>query len=107
MGVSDQIKTTYAQVSGKYKDILTIEASLAELHQMFLDFALLTEQQGELLDQISFNVKNAADYVEEANVEVTEAIEYSKKARKKQCIIIAIVVVIAVILLIWMGVLKF
>lgn len=106
-GVSDSIKTAYQKVQGKYQDVLTIEASVAELHQMFLDFALLTEQQGELLDQIEFNVKNAADYVEEANVEVTEAIEYSKKARKKQCIIIAIVVVLAVILLIWMGVLKF
>jgi len=106
-GVSDSIKTAYQNVAGKYQDVLTIEASVAELHQMFLDFALLTEQQGELLDQIEFNVKNAADYVEEANVEVHEAIEYSKKARKKQCIIIAIVVVIAVILLIWMGILKF
>ena len=64
--------------------MLTLEASVAELHQMFLDFALLTEQQGELLDQIEFNVKNAADYVEEANVEVHEAIEHSKAARKKQ-----------------------
>lgn len=51
---------------------------------MFLDFALLTEQQGELIDQIEFNVKSAADYVEDANVDVHQAIEYSKKVRKKQ-----------------------
>lgn len=48
------------------------------------DFALLTEQQGELLDQIEFQVKNAADHVEDANVDVYEAIEYQKKTRKKQ-----------------------
>jgi len=105
-GVSDSIKTAYQNVAGKYQDVLTLEASVAELHQMFLDFALLTEQQGELLDQIEFNVKNAADYVEEANVEVHEAIEYSKKARKKQCIIIAIVVVVVLILCLWLGVFK-
>jgi len=99
-GVSDQIKTTYAQVSGKYKDILTIEASLAELHQMFLDFALLTEQQGELLDQISFNVKNAVDYTEQGNVEVHTATEFAKEARKKQMIIAGIVVLVIVILII-------
>jgi hypothetical protein len=57
---------------------------VAELHQMFLDFALLTEQQGELLDQIEFQVKSAGDYIEQANEEVVEAIEISKKVRKKQ-----------------------
>jgi t-SNARE complex subunit (syntaxin) len=38
--------------------VLTLEASIAELHQMFLDFALLVEQQGELLDQIEYQVYN-------------------------------------------------
>jgi t-SNARE complex subunit (syntaxin) len=64
--------------------VLTLEQSVAELHQMFLDFALLTEQQGELLDQIEFNVRSAADYVEEGNVDLFESIEYQKKIRKKQ-----------------------
>jgi hypothetical protein len=32
-------------VADKYNDVLALEASVAELHQMFLDFALLTEQQ--------------------------------------------------------------
>lgn len=77
-------RTTYAKVAGKYQDVLTLEQSVAELHQMFLDFALLTEQQGELLDQIEFQVKQAGDYVEEANVETHQAIEYQKSIRKKQ-----------------------
>mmetsp|Transcript_12230 Transcript_12230/g.30920 ORF Transcript_12230/g.30920 Transcript_12230/m.30920 type:complete len:315 (+) Transcript_12230:146-1090(+) len=89
--INDEIKTTYAKVAGKYQDVLTLEQSVAELHQMFLDFALLTEQQGELLDQIEHNVTQATDYVEEANVETHTAIEYQKKVRKKQCWIIIIV----------------
>lgn len=97
-GVNDQIKTTYTKVAGKYQDVLALEQSIAELHQMFLDFALLTEQQGELLDQIEFQVKQAADYVEDANVDVYEAIEYQRKIRKKQCWIIAIVVVLIVVI---------
>lgn len=71
-------------MAGKYQDVLTLEQSVAELHQMFLDFALLTEQQGELLDQIEYQVKSAADYIDDANVDVHEAIEYQKKIRKKQ-----------------------
>ena len=77
-------RNAYATVAGKYQDVLTLEASVAELHQMFLDFALLTEQQGELLDQIEFQVKSAGEYVEQANEEVVEAIEISKRVRKKQ-----------------------
>mmetsp|Transcript_1724 Transcript_1724/g.4104 ORF Transcript_1724/g.4104 Transcript_1724/m.4104 type:complete len:323 (-) Transcript_1724:189-1157(-) len=103
--VSDSIKTAYANVAGKYQDVLTLEQSVAELHQMFLDFALLTEQQGELLDQIEYQVKSAADYVEDANVDVYEAIEYQKKIRKKQCWIILIVIVLVIIVLFATGIL--
>ena len=123
-------------MAGKYQDVLTLEQSVAELHQMFLDFALLTEQQGELLDQIEFrfvqfcflvclhrhlskrddsflkylsrsaiSVKNAADHVEDANVDVYEAIEYQKKTRKKQCLIILIVVVLLIVVLFATGIL--
>jgi len=98
-GVNESIKQTYTKVAGKYQDILALEQSVAELHQMFLDFALLTEQQGELIDQIEFNVKSAADYVEDANVDVFHAIESSKKIRKKQCLIIIIVIVVTIIVL--------
>ncbi len=82
--LASQKRQTYAKVAGKYQDVLALEQSVAELHQMFLDFALLTEQQGELIDQIEFNVKSAADYVEDANENVYHAIEYSKSIRKKQ-----------------------
>jgi t-SNARE complex subunit (syntaxin) len=105
-GVNDQVKTTYAKVAGKYQDVLTLEQSVAELHQMFLDFALLTEQQGELLDQIEFQVKQAGDYVEDANVDLYEGIVYQSKIRKKQCWIILIVVVLIVVLLLATGILS-
>jgi t-SNARE complex subunit (syntaxin) len=103
-GVNDSIKTTYAKVASKYQDVLALEQSVAELHQMFLDFALLTEQQGELLDQIEFQVKQAADYVEDGNVDIYEGIEYQKKIRKKQCWILLIVVIVIVILMYMLGV---
>jgi len=98
-GVNDQVKTTYAKVAGKYQDVLALEQSVAELHQMFLDFALLTEQQGELLDQIEFQVQQAGDYIEDANVDVYEAGEYQKSIRKKQCWIIVIVIIAVLVIL--------
>lgn len=57
---ADSIRNAYMNVADKYQDVLTLEASVAELHQMFLDFALLTEKQGELLDQIEHQVRNGS-----------------------------------------------
>ena len=75
-GVNDQVKTTYAKVAGKYQDVLA------------------------LVDQIEFQVKQAGDYIEEANVDVYEGIEYQRKIRKKQCWIILIVVVVLVVIIV-------
>jgi t-SNARE complex subunit (syntaxin) len=77
-------RTVTAKVAGKYQDVKTLEQSVAELHQMFLDFALLVEQQGELLNNIEHQVRQAADHVEEANKDVHTSIEISKSIRKKQ-----------------------
>jgi t-SNARE complex subunit (syntaxin) len=79
--VNDQIKTTLQKVDGKCQDVLTLESSVV----VFFDFALLTEQQGELLEQIEFQVKQAGDHVEEANMDaVHHAIERQKSVQKKQ-----------------------
>ena len=78
---ADSIRNAYMNVADKYQDVLTLEASVAELHQMFLDFALLTERQGELLDQIEFQVKSASDYVEDGNVDMVKALDYQKSIR--------------------------
>ena len=94
---ADSIRNMYMNVQGKYQDVLALEASVAEVHQMFLDLALLTEQQGELLDQIETQVKAASDYIEEGNSELTKAIEIQKSIRQKQCCIIVIVLVIIAI----------
>jgi t-SNARE complex subunit (syntaxin) len=95
---SDAITNAYMNVRDKYQDVLTLEASVAELHQMFLDFALLIEQQGELLDQIAFQVQAAGDYIDEGNTEMTQAIEYQISIRKKQCcIVFTILIIIGII----------
>lgn len=96
---SDSIRNAYATVKDKYQDVLTLEASVQELHQMFVDFALLTENQSDLLDQIENQVKAASDYIDEGNTEMVSAIEYAKQHRKQQCICISIILVIVGIIL--------
>jgi t-SNARE complex subunit (syntaxin) len=70
-----------------------------ELHQMFVDFALLTNQQGELLDQIEFNVHAAEEFIQGGNEDLTVAIEIQSSIMKKQCCIIITVLIIGVIIM--------
>jgi t-SNARE complex subunit (syntaxin) len=96
---SDVIRNAFENVSTKYQDVLKLEASVAELAQMFQDFALIVEQQGELLDRIDYQVKSASDYIDEGNVEMTQAVSYQISVRKKQCCIcVTILIVIAIII---------
>lgn len=55
---------------------------MAELHQMFVDLATLVNQQGELLDQIDYAVKNAADYTEKADKDLVIAQKNMSKRKK-------------------------
>lgn len=95
---SETIRNMYHLVSDKYQDVLALEQSISELNQMFVDFALLVEQQGELLDQIEFQVKAASDYIDEGNTEMVKAIEIQISIRKQQfCILVMLLVIIGVI----------
>jgi len=71
-------------VSEKQQAIARIEASVAVIHQLFLDLALLTEHQGSLLDQIEYQLDQANDNIEQGNEELYKSLEYSKKIRKKR-----------------------
>jgi len=70
---------------------------------MFVDFALLTEQQGELLDQIEFNVHAAHEFVADGNVDIEGAIELQKSIRKKQCCIMVTLIIIGIIVMAALG----
>ena len=53
-------RNALADIQEKHRDIMKLEASIAELHQLFLDMSVLVESQGELLDQIEYTGTAAA-----------------------------------------------
>jgi len=96
---SESIRNAYETVQGKYEDVLKLESSVNELHQMFVDFSMGVESQSALLDQIEYQVKASGDFIDQGNADLTKAIDYQISIRKKQCclctfflIIIAIIV---------------
>jgi len=89
-------KQTLADIEARHKDILKLEQSIKELHDMFMDMAMLVESQGEMIDNIENNMQNTLSYVEVANKETKAAVEYKTKARRKKVIIFAILIGIAI-----------
>uniref|UniRef100_A0A4X2JSI0 t-SNARE coiled-coil homology domain-containing protein n=2 Tax=Vombatus ursinus TaxID=29139 RepID=A0A4X2JSI0_VOMUR len=70
---------------------------------MFVDIAMLVENQGEMIDNIELNVMHTVDHVEKARDETKKAVKYRSQARKKMVIIILIVVGILGILALIIG----
>lgn len=78
----EMAKDALAYIENKHKDILRLEQSIQELHQLFLDMAILVEAQGELIDQIEFNVNQSVAYTKEAVKQIEKAGQEQRKSRK-------------------------
>lgn len=95
---TQQAKQTLADIEARHADIIKLESSIRELHDMFMDMAMLVESQGEMIDRIEFHVSGALEYVEEAVKDTKKAMEYQRKARRKQlCIAICILILVIIV----------
>ncbi|XP_007489680.1 syntaxin-2 isoform X2 [Monodelphis domestica] len=103
--ISDSQITRQAlnEIESRHKDIMKLESSIRELHEMFMDMAMFVETQGEMINNIEKNVMNASDYVEHAKEETKKAVKYQSKARRKKWIIVAVLLVLAAILALIIG----
>ena len=79
------VSEAYDLVNFRYHEVLRLEESVAELAQMFTDFALVIDQQGEQLSTIQGHVKQALVYVDEGNTNMERAKELLITRRKLQC----------------------
>uniref|UniRef100_A0A8C3SGZ7 Syntaxin-3 n=1 Tax=Chelydra serpentina TaxID=8475 RepID=A0A8C3SGZ7_CHESE len=96
-------KQALSEIEGRHKDIVRLESSIKELHDMFVDIAMLVENQGGVIDNIELNMMHAVDHIEKARDETKKALVYKKKAHKKMIIIIVVVVVLLAILALIIG----
>ncbi|KRX20897.1 Syntaxin-1A [Trichinella nelsoni] len=81
---TQQAKQTLADIEARHNDIIKLESSIRELHDMFMDMAMLVESQGEMIDRIEYNVEHAKDYVDRAVSDTKKAVQYQSKARRVQ-----------------------
>ncbi|GMH52743.1 hypothetical protein TL16_g01297 [Triparma laevis f. inornata] len=99
---SSKVRNALKNSESKYDDVLVLEASIMELSKMFEDFAMLTEEQSILLDNIEFQTRTAKDFIEDGLGDTEEAVILNRKIRKKRCCILMFASG-AIVVLLFMG----
>ncbi|KAL5972750.1 hypothetical protein ACLOJK_039555 [Asimina triloba] len=99
-----QILDTVEEIQERHDAVKEIEKKLLELHQVFLDMAVLVEAQGEVLDNIEIQVTNAVDHVQSGTDALKTAKSLQKKSRK--CMMIAIILLLVIAIIVVLSILK-
>ncbi|XP_030292576.1 syntaxin-2-like isoform X1 [Sparus aurata] len=71
-----------SEIESRHQDIICLESSIKELHEIFVDTAMLLEIQGDLINNIEKNVTSAAEYVDISKDETYKAVAYKKNPYK-------------------------
>eukprot|EP01066_Platyproteum_vivax_P016274 Platyproteum_vivax@DN7070_c0_g1_i1.p1 len=98
-GGHETLQNALADVYDKYRDVKRLEASVKELHEMFVELATLVDRQGQFLDSIEENVEGAQVYTEKAEKELVTARKWQVTAKKYMCCIILVLVILLLIIL--------
>ncbi|XP_051530795.1 syntaxin-4-like isoform X2 [Myxocyprinus asiaticus] len=90
------------EIESRHDEIIKLERSIKELHDMFQYLAMEVEAQGEMVDRIEENIKSSHNYVEKAVVETGAAVKSSRKACKKKlwiavCLAVLIVIIAIIV----------
>ncbi|KAJ8900087.1 hypothetical protein K2173_024203 [Erythroxylum novogranatense] len=95
-----RILDTINEIQERHDAVKEMEKNLKELHQVFLDMAVLVQAQGEQLDDIESNVQRANSYVRGGTESLQIARKFQKNSRKWTCygIIILLVIILFVVL---------
>ncbi|XP_059284520.1 syntaxin-132-like [Lycium ferocissimum] len=99
-----QVLSTVEEIQERHDAVKEIERKLLDLHQIYLDMAVLVEAQGDLLDNIETQVGYAVDHVNMGTDALQTAKSLQKKSRK--CMMIAIILLLIIAAIIVLSVIK-
>ncbi|CAM6086335.1 unnamed protein product [Calypogeia fissa] len=94
-----QVLETIREIQERHDGVKEIEKNLLELHQIFMDMAVLVEAQGEQLNDIESQVNRAHSYVERATTQLHVAKKHQRNSRKWTCIAIILILILILIVL--------
>ncbi|KAF2284978.1 hypothetical protein GH714_033970 [Hevea brasiliensis] len=106
-----QVLNTLEEIQERHDAVKEIEKKLLDLHQIYLDMAVLVEAQGEILDNMKVRfvlllisplaqVANAVNHVQSGTTALQNAKKLQKNSRKWMCIAIIILLLIVAVIVI-------
>ncbi|RZC83769.1 hypothetical protein C5167_046563 [Papaver somniferum] len=95
-----KVLETVVEIKDRHEAAKEIEKSLLELHQVFLDMAVMVEAQGDQIDNIEHHVTNAAQYVKDGSKELHQAKGYQRSSRKCMCIGLVLLLILILVIVI-------
>ncbi|XP_057205868.1 syntaxin 3b isoform X3 [Triplophysa rosa] len=90
-------KQALSEIEARHKDIVRLESSIKELHDMFVDIAMLVESQGGMIDRIESNMDQSVGFVERAVADTKKAAKYQQEARRKKMMIMLCCVILGIV----------
>ncbi|XP_043560185.1 syntaxin-11a [Chiloscyllium plagiosum] len=71
-------RTALSEIEQRHRELLELECRVREIHDLFLQMAVLVEEQSETLNNIEINVQKVQDYMGEAKVQLKKAVEHKR-----------------------------
>ncbi|KAM9554189.1 syntaxin-11-like isoform 1-T1 [Salvelinus alpinus] len=66
------------QIESRHRELLDLESRIQSIHEIFLDVALLVEEQGPMMNTIQTNVQTTDVAIQEALVKISKAKRHNK-----------------------------
>lgn len=72
-------RSALSQIEKRHQELVDLETRIKGIHEIFLDIALLVEEQGPMLNEIQTNVQKTDEGIQGALVKLRMAKRYDKK----------------------------
>ncbi|XP_021959912.1 syntaxin-1B-like [Folsomia candida] len=72
----------FREIDGRHKDLIKLEGLIKETNGLFVDISNITDAQGEILDNIEYNVTISGDKIGSGTRDVSNVRERRKQLRK-------------------------
>ncbi|KAI6054530.1 syntaxin-11 isoform X2 [Marmota monax] len=67
------------EIESRHRELLRLENRIRDVHELFLQMAVLVEEQADTLNVIELNVQKTLDYTGEAKEQVRKTLQYQRK----------------------------
>ncbi|XP_068198683.1 syntaxin-11b.1 [Antennarius striatus] len=84
MAESKTVRSALFQIEKRHQELMDLESRIQSIHEIFLDIAMLVEEQGTMLTSIQTNVQKTDEHLQESLVKLGRAKRHDRKNPFKQ-----------------------